>query len=1493
MAHETRAVRSFLLLSLAAALVSLSLAWPAAAAPGQSAPLAGASDPLGPELTLPGGPSVKDAYIHTADGRIQVLVELSTVPAARSWAEALGNPHQTKSQALASARAAARASMSAIAAEQQHVAGMVAARSAWRATEVYRVSRAMNAISYYVLPGAVPALRQLPGVKAVHMVAAMVPTNFTSVPFIGAPQLWGNTLGLPSDITGTGVRIGIIDTGIDYQHPMFGGTGLLADYQANDRVTISPSLFPTAKVVGGTDFAGDAYNGTNSPTPDPNPTDCNDHGSHVAGTAAGLGVQSDGTTYPGPYDTSTPFNTLRIGPGVAPGALLYALRVFGCSGSTGLVVQAIDWAIDPNGDMDFSDHLDVINMSLGSNFGTLDNGSTIASENASLVGIAVAAASGNAGDTYFITSGPANSGRTLSVAAIADPGVPGAVLNVTAPPAIAGGYAALPDAFGNGAPNPSGQTGTIVLVQAGTGVASQGCSALTNGAAVAGNIALVDRGTCTFQTKAATAQAAGAIAVVVVNNVPGDPNLVLMGPDNTQPAITIPAVMISFNDGATIKGQLPAVTATLTPTTAADTVASFSSRGPRIETTHIHLKPDIAAPGLNIVSTQSGMTCMTGGGCITPTASGFDPGGLSLTISGTSMATPHIAGSLALLRQLHPDWSVEEIKALLMGGALHDLFVGSNHTGARYGPGRIGTGREDVAISAPNLVTAFNADDPGFVTLSFDREVVSSSTQVKHVRLVNHGGTDQTFDLGIDLRNSEPGVSFSFPGGSSVTVPAGGSVTIPVEMDANASLMTHLLDPTVAPLQLDPTFGTGNQTRHFLTEEAGYLTFSQSSVVVMHVPVYSPVRAASAMTGSSPIGTGGNPTGTANITLTGTPVCTGTLTSTCTGTFPTDEVSLVTPLELQAVHARNPSIPDWGNLHYAGVAYDATHGLLIFGASLYGTASTPNQVSVNFLIDPTNSGSFTRVLFDSSPGELSGAYFGSGAAGQDPYFGFRFNTVTSGVSALTFVNGNSAGSIDSRVLDNSVLVMTATPAQLALSGTLFHWAIQTCHGFDPLCFGGAIDTITGPLVWDYANQGLNFSGARLAQDVPGAALPVTFNTANITTNSSLGALLIHHHNAEGTRAQAIPLDTSPSADLAVSKSMAPAAPPLNTNVTFTITVNNLGPSGATGVVVADPLAAGLTYVSDDGGGAYNSGTGLWTLPAPLGAGHSATLHVTATVATTDPVDNTASIAASNQLDPNAANNQATVHVNTPNSADLAVTMSASNPIVLSGGPVTFTVNVKNNGPDTSYGVAVNVTFPGFPSVTITGDTETAGVFNDGTGLWNVASIASGVTETLMVTVNAPSTTSPFTAQAVATATTADPNTANNTASASVSVGQGFYTLVPCRLIDTRNPNGAFGGPALAATATRVFSPRNFCGIPNDAKALSINITVTGGTTGGDLQLYPSDIAAPGTLNIAWSTGQTRANNGVVALSAAGDFTVLDDQTSGTVQFIFDVNGYFK
>ena len=219
--------------------------------------------------------------------------------------------------------------------------------------------------------------------------------------------------------------------------------GTVADYQAAKAQLgqpVTPDEFPGPKVVGGYDFAGDAYQADPTtadynpvPAPDPYPLDCNSHGTHVAGTVAGYGVNADGTTYTGAYNKNTPFSSLRIGPGIAPLAKLYAYRVFGCAGSTDLVSAAIDRAADPNGDGDTSDHVDVINMSLGSDYGSPQDGDSVATDAASKLGITMVVASGNAGDLYDVGGSPGNAPSTIAVAASADAHSVVDALNVTGP----------------------------------------------------------------------------------------------------------------------------------------------------------------------------------------------------------------------------------------------------------------------------------------------------------------------------------------------------------------------------------------------------------------------------------------------------------------------------------------------------------------------------------------------------------------------------------------------------------------------------------------------------------------------------------------------------------------------------------------------------------------------------------------------------------------------------------------------------------------------------------------------------------------------------------------------------------------------------------------------------------------------------------------------------------------------------------------------------
>jgi len=129
------------------------------------------------------------------------------------------------------------------------------------------------------------------------------------------------------------------------------------------------------------------------------------------------------------------------------------------------------------------------------------------------------------------------------------------------------------------------------------------------------------------------------------------------------------------------------------------------------------------------------------------------------------------------------------------------------------------------------------------------------------------------------------------------------------------------------------------------------------------------------------------------------------------------------------------------------------------------------------------------------------------------------------------------------------------------------------------------------------------------------------------------------------------------------------------------------------------------------------------------------------------------------------------------------------------------------------------------------------------------------------------------------------------APASFAATPGFYTVTPCRVADTRNPDGPFGGPALAAGAIRTFTIAEQCGVPSTATAVSVNITVTQPAAQGHLTLYPGGAVAPLVSAINYRPGQTRANNAVVPLGPAKDFAVRCGSI-GTVHFIIDVNGYF-
>jgi subtilisin family serine protease len=658
---------------------------------------------------------------------------------------------------------------------------------------------ALNGIKVQIARDQLAGLTSLPGVVDVLAVRTYHLTNVESVPFIGAPMAWQST-----GFRGEHIKIASIDTGIDYTHANFGGPGTVEAYQAalaTDTAPPDPALFgPNApKVKGGTDLVGDGYDaaadpntnpGALIPHPDPNPLDCNGHGSHTAGTAAGFGVASDGTTYQGPWDTSAYLNPSQftIGPGVAPKADLYSVRVFGCTGSTNVVVDAIDWAVEND--------MDVITMSLGSDVGTAQDADAIASDNAASAGVIVVASAGNAGPAPYLTGDPSTSNRAISVAAIdSHSQFPGALLTLN------DGTIQTQDSNGLGVP--SGMTGVVALLNP-DGSLSLGCNASEyDPSKVAGKLVVTLRGTCARVARAQMGAAAGAAAVAMVNTSPGYPPY-----EGKIPGVNIPFLGVLTSDEATL-------VAAASTTYAANQIAnptyrqaaSFSSAGPRFGDSF--LKPNLAAPGVSILSTGAGT------------------GDQGVIESGTSMSAPHVAGVAALATQAHPGWSERELSAAVVETADPGQLTD-------YAPVIEGAGLVQAlgATRTQAVVLGHEPDSGHAISFGFeeslfnfhnDREVtvrnLGNSTIVFNVTSTRVGGVAHTLHLS----------------NSSIRVPAHSDADLDVSLSVAAAAVGATHD-----LLGDPLF----------PEVAGYLTLTPASPgmnggVTLHVPYYLVPRARS------------------------------------------------------------------------------------------------------------------------------------------------------------------------------------------------------------------------------------------------------------------------------------------------------------------------------------------------------------------------------------------------------------------------------------------------------------------------------------------------------------------------------------------------------------------------------------------------------------------------------------------------------------------------
>ncbi len=471
---------------------------------------------------------------------------------------------------------------------------------------------AINGMAIEAPSSAMIAIRSMPGVRHVELNQELHALLAESVPYVRAPEVWAEF-----DARGEGQTIADIDTGIDWTHPSFTNNPALPPGPDHPKVK-----YYMTYTAGATDDFG--------------------HGTHVGATIAGdkdLGYTTGVSSEIDDLGTSL-YN------GVAPKADLWGYKVLTAAGSglTVSIVSAIDDAARRGAK--------VINLSLGSTNDDPNSASPKAVDGAMASGSVVAVAAGNSGPGYSTIGTPATARLALTVGATTDPGDNQySVVDTTASPQ----HRMSINLFSNSPVPPSDPPIEDKYVFVG-----EGCTPLDYAGKepVLGKIALIKRGTCTFTAKAYLAQEQGADAVLIYNNVSGE-----LSGSMEQTRISVGA--LSDASGAYLMQYVDTVTGLSShsvlfdpnPTVLAGQITGFSSRGP---TDDYRIKPDVVAPG----NTVTAATTKTG----VPTASMVSASGYT-TAGGTSMATPHVAGASALVRQLHPDWTPFEVKAALMNTA--------------------------------------------------------------------------------------------------------------------------------------------------------------------------------------------------------------------------------------------------------------------------------------------------------------------------------------------------------------------------------------------------------------------------------------------------------------------------------------------------------------------------------------------------------------------------------------------------------------------------------------------------------------------------------------------------------------------------------------------------------------------------------------------------------------------------------------------------------
>jgi hypothetical protein len=712
--------------------------------------------------------------------------------------------------------------------------------------------------------------------------------------------------------------------------------------------------------------------------------------------------------------------------------------------------------------------MDVVSMSLGADFGPEDSADAEASEHAAEAGVIVVAAAGNAGGTAYFTGSPASGDQVLSAAAMdsnSPPSFPAANISLDTGKVVKAQNS-------NNAALPAGSLKIFVMptddVDASTGLPYSGCDEAkwaANVATVSGALVITRRGVCARVDRATFGQKYGASAVAMVNNNAASASFAYPPFEGDIPGVTIPFLGVrgpgnpdrSFLVGAASGSLAPA---SPIPNPGYHAFASFSSGGPR--NLDSHLKPDITAPGVNVVSTAMGS------------------GNQGVAFSGTSMATPHVSGVAALALQSHPDWSPEDVRLAIANTGDPSRVVG-------YLVRRGGSGLVQPFGATRTQVVAEGTEDSG--SLSFGvSEFSNDLVRTQRLRVKNLGEGTQSFTASSSpLAGSPHSViitpsSFSIEGGEDVTLSV--ELTVPAATSGNAGSSAGVFRQVSGLIALSPTTDDGNNG------------------VGLTVPYYLVPRARSEVRTHLADDFGpAHPSGTA-VVRNGSPAVTGTADFYAWGLRGKNKKA--GRAGLRAVGVKSYEIDPSTGKKIRDVCISGPNCLLVFAINTFGRWTTPVVNEYDILIDANNDGAFDFVA----------AALGL-TSGRVAVFLFDAKTGKQLGQSIIF--------LATAPTNESTILMPIMAADMGIdpAHARFTYGAQGFDGFTGN-FDFLGETTTGTVAPDAAkfNAFANaVSTGGFATVAPGgsASVPLTINTAEFALTRPLGVLVANIENASGAR----------------------------------------------------------------------------------------------------------------------------------------------------------------------------------------------------------------------------------------------------------------------------------------------------------------------------------------------------------------------------------------